>query len=251
MRITRHRINRLFFFILLALAAILVALLVWLSSPVGAPLPKALAALESDQAVRVTQERWITFEPQSQAAQTGFIFYPGGRVAAESYAPLGRALAEEGYLAVLVSMPLNLAILNPAAAADVIAAYPIVQHWVIGGHSLGGVMAARFAHDNPDLVDGLVLLAAYPEEQINLSGRDLAVATIYAELDGLASVQEIESAFPRLPADALRRIIYGGNHAGFGFYGEQPGDNPAQISRDQQFAHIVREILGILAQAGK
>ena len=59
-------------------------------------------------------------------------------------------------------MPLNLAVLNPGAAQDVIDAYPAIESWVIGGHSLGGAMAAAFADDHPGIVDGLVLLAAFP-----------------------------------------------------------------------------------------
>ena len=126
-------------------------------------------------------------------------------MAPEAYAPLARTLAA------IVPMPLNLAILNPDAAPAVIAAYPQVAKWLIGGHSLGGVLAARFAYHNPELVSGLLLLAAYPEAQIDLSERDLAVATIYGDRDGLATVQEIEASFFRLPTDAQKISIAAAN----------------------------------------
>lgn len=146
----------------------------------------------------------------------GFIFYPGGRVQAEAYAPLGKAIANKGYQAIIVLMPLNLAILAPDAADDVIAAYPQVRRGVIGGYSLGGVKAARYAHRHPDRIDGLVLVAAYPEAGVDLSRSGLAVASVYAELDGLSEPPRIEDAFPFLPPDAVKVIIAGGNHAGFG-----------------------------------
>ena len=103
-------------------------------------MPQAREALESDARVVVQRDRWIVFEPQVGISSTGFILYPGGRVQAEAYAPLGKAVADKGFLAVIVPMPFNLAILAPDAADAVIDDYAQVRHWVIGGHSLGGVL---------------------------------------------------------------------------------------------------------------
>ena len=47
---------------------------------------EAEAALDSNAAVSVEAEPWLTFTPADPAA-TGLIFYPGGRVPAEAYAP--------------------------------------------------------------------------------------------------------------------------------------------------------------------
>lgn len=214
-------------------------------------MPDAVSALESDSTVRVSRDQWIVFEPITREAARGFIFYPGGRVSPEAYAPLGRALADNGYLAVIVPMPLNFAILDPDAAAGVIAAYPSVRHWAIGGHSLGGVMAARFAHGHSELVDGLALLAAYPEAHIDLSDSGLAVATIYGDRDGLVTVEEVRRSLDRLPADADVVLIEGGNHAQFGFYGAQTGDGAALISREGQQRQVVAAILRLLQKPGR
>jgi hypothetical protein len=43
-----------------------------------------------------------------------------------------------------------------------------------------------------------------------------------------------------LPTDATFVPIQGGDHAQFGWYGPQPGDNPASISREIQQAQIVQ-----------
>ena len=119
--------------------------------------------MESDGAVQVDSTRWLTFQPRGSNPKTGFIVYPGGLVDPRAYAPESRAIAARGYLVVIVPMPLNFAIIAPDRAADVIAAYPAVQAWAIGGHSLGGVAAARFIHYHPGAVRGLVLWASYPD----------------------------------------------------------------------------------------
>jgi pimeloyl-ACP methyl ester carboxylesterase len=56
-----------------------------------------------------------------------------------------QACAERGILCVLLRMPGNLAVLDENAADGVAADYPEIDRWYIGGHSLGGAMAARYA----------------------------------------------------------------------------------------------------------
>jgi hypothetical protein len=219
--------------------------ILWITD-VAEPLPAAMQALDSDAAVRVTRGDWLVFEPTESAPDTGLIFYPGGKVPPEAYAPFARDIAGAGYRVVIVPMPLNLAVLGIERARDVMAAYPDIQHWAIAGHSLGGSMAARFAHDHPDLIDGLALWAAYPEDSKDLSGSDLVAASIYGTLDGLAAVDEIERSRALLPPDTLYVPIEGGNHAQFGWYGDQAGDNPATISPEDQQAQTVAATLYVL-----
>lgn len=208
--------------------------------------PEAQAALVADAQVTVDTSSWLTFAPEGAQATTGFIFYPGGRVDARAYAPLARDVAAAGYLAVIVPMPLNLAIINYNAANDVIAAHPEIDQWAIGGHSLGGSMSAWFAFDNPDAVQGLALMASYSDR--DLSDRDLDVSVIYGTLDGLASVEQVEGGAANLPADAVWVKIEGGNHAQFGWYGDQERDNPATIAHDDQQAQLVAATLDLLAR---
>jgi predicted alpha/beta-hydrolase family hydrolase len=210
------------------------------------PMPAALAALESDTAVTVTASPWLTFQPATHSPITGFIFYPGGRVDARAYAPLAREIAAQGYLVVIVPMPLKLAVFAPDRATAVIEAYPQIEQWVIGGHSLGGAMAARYADMQPDKVAGLVLWAAYPAESNDLSGRDLLVTSIYGTMDGLATVDKIAASRSLLPAPTTWVAIDGGNHAQFGWYGDQSGDNPATISRLDQQTQTVRATVALL-----
>lgn len=221
------------------------AFVIWGSTP-ARPMPEALRALQSDDQVTVSDSSWIVFYPVNTTPETGFIFYPGGRVDARAYAPAARQIAAQGYLVVIVPMPLNLAVLNPGAADDVIAAYPQMQRWAVGGHSLGGAMAANFAKNNPETVQGLVLWAAYPASSDDLSASSLSVLSIYGTLDGLATGEKINASRPLLPEDTIWIPIEGGNHAQFGWYGEQSGDNAAAISRQVQQEQIVQATVAFL-----
>lgn len=238
--------------ILLALLVVLLlaaaAFVVWAYTPLG-PMPEALAALESDAAVQVTTEPWYTFQPNGESRTTGFIFYPGGRVDPRSYAPTARAIAEQGYPVVIVPMPLNLAVFGSGRAADVIAAFPQVERWAIGGHSLGGAMAATFTQDNPDAVDGLVFWAAYPAGSADLSARaDLAVSSVYGTADAVLNWEAFESSRALLPSNTKWTPIEGGNHAQFGWYGPQSDADVATISREEQQAQTIAATLALLQQ---
>ena len=219
--------------------------LIWAYTP-AAPMLEAELALVSDPEVTVETEPWILFRPAARPPAAGLIFYPGGRVDPRAYAPPARMIAAEGYLVVVVPMPLNLAVIDAAAAEDVIAAFPEVHAWTVGGHSLGGAMAAQFAYEHPDAVDGLVLWAAYPPGGADLSGRGLVVTSIYGTLDGLAPPDEVLAARPLLPPGTAWVPIEGGNHAQFGSYGPQSGDNDAAITREMQQAQAVAATVELL-----
>jgi dienelactone hydrolase len=233
--------------VLLALLVIAGGGFVWWATNVPAPLPDALQALESSGEVEVRQEDWLVFQPTASNPTVGFIFYPGGRVDARAYAPVAEQIAASGFLVIIVPMPLNLAIADANAANRVIAAYPQIERWVVGGHSLGGAMAARYVYNHPGAVDGLVLWAAYPAESDDLSNRqDLVVTSIYGTEDGLATVEQVEASRALLPPASSFIAIPGGNHAQFGSYGDQAGDRPATITRAEQQGMAAAATLTVL-----
>jgi dienelactone hydrolase len=145
-------------------------------------------------------------------------------------------------------MPLALAVLAPDEALDVMAANPTISSWVIGGHSLGGAMAARFAYTHPEDVDGLVLWAAYPASTDDLSEYDVTVTSIFGTLDGLATGDKIDASRPLLPPDTRWVPIEGGNHAQFGDYGAQAGDGVATISPAGQQAQAAEATVDLLEE---
>jgi dienelactone hydrolase len=200
--------------------------------------PTAQAALQSDSHVQVdftgSGGSWIVFQPTGQTPDTGLIFYPGGKVDYRAYAPYARAVAERGYLVIIPRMPLNLAVFDSGEAAKIISSFPQIKYWAVGGHSLGGSMAAHYAAQHPGQVQGVVFLASYPASSDSLAKTKLKVVSIYGSNDGLATGSKIDLSRPLLPADTRFLAIQGGNHAQFGDYGVQSGDNPATVSRAEQ-----------------
>ena len=216
------------------------------------PMPEALVAMESTSTVTVEDGRPITFTPTGGAA-SGLIIYPGGFVEPRSYAPAAHALADEGIFVAIVPMPFSLAVLGSSRADGVIEDHPEITDWAIAGHSIGGVMAARYAAGHPETIRGLALWAAYPEADVDLSSWTGTTTSVFGTLDGLTSVEDIEDSRARLPSDTSFVPIEGGNHAYFGWYGDQRGDNEATITRlDQQSITVdaTARVIGMLAGAG-
>lgn len=237
---------RWWYLIIVVPSILIIGFLIWAYTPSG-PMPEAIAALGSNQYVEVAQDEWITFSPKETTPEVGMILYPGGRVDPRSYAPAANSIAQQGYQVVIVPMPLNLAVFGIDKAQDVINAYPDIDNWMIGGHSLGGSMAASFTNNNPGNVDGLYFWASYPAESDDLSGTDIPIISISASLDGLATPEDIANSRELLPPGTTWVEISGGNHAQFGWYGDQRGDNPATISREAQQTEIIEEMITILA----
>ena len=225
-----------------------VSFLIWANTP-AAPEPYALESLASTEAVGFDKrDPWLVFTPMRSDPEVGLILYPGGRVDARAYAPHAQSIAAAGYKVVIVRMPLNLAFFGQNRANAVIEAYPGISQWVIGGHSLGGAMAAEFAASNPELISGLVLWASYPAQSNDLSDTGLPVLSVYASNDGLATIDKIEDARDNLPADTRFIEITGGNHAGFGWYGAQQGDGPLEITPRDQQDQVVKATVTFLAE---
>ncbi|WP_404461748.1 alpha/beta fold hydrolase [Sutcliffiella horikoshii] len=200
-------------------------------------------SMESTEDVMVKENSgWISFFPAEENDEAGIIFYPGGRVEAAAYAPLGKMLAEEGVPFIIAKMPLHLAVLNSDKADKIIAKYDD-REWVIAGHSLGGAMAAKYVKNNPDKVTGLILMAAYPSEDDDLTSFKGDVITFEAQLDGVIDEEKLTKADSRLPSQMYTFIIQGGNHSQFGDYGLQKGDNEASIPKEEQWERIVQGIV--------
>lgn len=170
------------------------------------------------------------YEPER--AEAGFIFYPGGKVEHTAYEPLMLACAKKGILCILVEMPFRLAVLDMAAADGLQGYYPDVDSWYIGGHSLGGSMAASYVAKHASAFDGLVLLAAYSTD--TLTKTDLNVLSVYGTEDKVMNRDKYAQYKSNLPKDFEEYVIDGGCHAYFGMYGKQAGDGEAKINAKKQ-----------------
>lgn len=177
-----------------------------------------------------------------QDHQLGIIFYPGALVAPESYSKWATQVAEKGYDVYVLHMPLNLAVLSPDAAQKVIDANPN-QSFVLAGHSLGRVMASRYTAAHLDQVRGIIFLASYPDEKGSLQHSEISVLSITASKDGVLNQERFQEAKAYLPNQTDYVDIAGGNHAGFGSYGNQKGDIEATIPNEVQQEKIASAII--------
>ncbi len=205
----------------------------------------AIAALSSTGSYNVVNtSNSITFTPTSNISSIGVIFYPGAKVQPEAYSVIASKLAMNGYTTIIVKMPLNFAIFGINKADDVITQHPEISTWVIGGHSLGGVSASDYAVNHQDKIKGVIYLAAYPN--INASNTTLKGLLIKGSLDGLITSTQISDNQNKFPINTTFITIPGGNHANFGNYGIQVGDNNSTITKQEQQDLTVDYILNFL-----
>lgn len=226
------------------------AFVIW-SNDVLAADDTALAALTSDAQVNVKDVNgWIEFSPVGVDVQVGFVFYPGGKVDHRAYAPLLKQIAAQGYFVAVMPVKLNLAFFDINAADPIIAAHPEIQTWFVGGHSLGGVAASIYASEHEN-ISGVVFWASYPADDA-LKVKQIPAVSIFGTNDGLATSDKLDASRELLLADTQFIAIEGGNHAQFGSYGPQAGDNPASIFPAEQWSQAADATIAFfIAAAGQ
>lgn len=166
------------------------------------------------------------------------IFYPGALVEPKSYSIWAQKVAQAGFSVYIVRFPLDLAVLNANAAKKI----QKNHQYIIGGHSLGGTMASRYAKNNSQKLLGVFFLASYPEKKGDLHETNVPVLSLTATKDGVLNYTNYQKAKKLLPNNTIYEQISGGNHAGFGSYGKQSGDNSATISNVKQ-QNIISKLL--------
>ena len=209
--------------------------------------PVAIDALDDGDGVTVDASRsMIRLTPQAPVRATGLAFYPGAKVDPQAYSNILRPLAESGFTVVIFKPPYNLAVLEPNAANAVIGnTDDTIDRWVVGGHSLGGAMAASYAEQERAELSGLLLYAAYPVN--DMSGRaDLEVMSVFGTNDAIATPTEIDESGRQLPPSTEFVPIDGAIHSYFGDYGPQRGDGTPGVSRNAAQSEIATATLSLL-----
>jgi len=200
-------------------------------------------ALKSDKDIIVkTTKKSIQFIPTKEYS-IGIIYYPGGRVEAQSFAMSARYFAKAGYFVLLEKMPCGLAMMDIHRALKIKQKYENIKTWVLAGFSLGGVSAIYHIQRHLNEYDGLVLYGSYPSEKMDISKAGVKVLQLIGELDGFSPIEKAEDRRNHLPKNTETYIIKGGNHVQFAEYnnGEAYGkDNTAAITRDKQ-QEIIRK----------
>ncbi|UOQ45339.1 alpha/beta hydrolase [Halobacillus salinarum] len=214
----------------------------WLYLKPYEPNDKARASLHDTAKVEVTRgKEWTSFEPQYRTRES-IIFYPGGLVEANSYAPLAKMLAHRGSPVYIVDMPLDLAVFSRNRAEKIIQKYPS-RSFVIGGHSLGGAMAARFANEHPEQIEGVFLLGAYADKKGRLDEEKIETLLITGSKDRVLNREAFQKGKAYVPEDAVYHVLQGGNHAQFGSYGSQKGDGSPSIPAEEQWDETTKWII--------
>lgn len=180
----------------------------------------ALAVLNNHPSIELSDN--LTILKPSYATDKALIFYPGAKVEHTAYLPLLEKIQKQGMMVILVEMPFNMAIFDANAAEDIMTQFPDIKEWYMAGHSMGGAMASKYASENEDKIQGLILLGAYVYGDYPPS----KALTVYGTFnDNLEEYIDYEDNIV---------IIEGGNHAQFGNYGPQKGDPPATITAEEQ-----------------
>lgn len=166
---------------------------------------------------------------------TLFIFYPGAKNDYVSYLPLLVNLTNRGVDSALVQMPLNFAFFGENTADSIIDSTNY-SHYVLAGHSLGGLSAVGY-HNHSGKGDAVVLLAAYPNSAV-----DIPVLSIYGSEDEILNMEAYNKSKP-LMSNLTEYVIDGGNHEQFAYYGSQSGDGVANITPENQQNQTASKIL--------
>jgi hypothetical protein len=216
---------------ILLLVAVLVAtgVAVWASNPMRGERAESIEAWENPAVSIESTSHSIVMTPAEGGNGSGLVFVPGARVDPYAYLYKLSGIVEQGVTVVITKPLLNLPVLDTRGLDDYTADAPDVQRWLVGGHSLGGVRACAMAEGSD--AAGLVLFGAYCAT--DLSATTLPVLSISGSEDGLTTPADVTANAHLLPASADLVQIEGLNHALFGDYGPQEGDNPATIDTEQ------------------
>lgn len=212
-------------------------------------------ALLSNDKVRV--ENWenkesYIFSSVENEPVVGLILYPEGNLDVRLYAPLAQMIAEEGYQVVFLSRRFERDYDYEKEAArmdEVIAAFPSIEKWVVGGLTWSSVLPVDFALNNPDKVSAVILLASRLNAATSLEETDLPVLYVYGTRDD-ENEDLLNWQIPFLPAHTVYGKIDGGNRLQYGYTGPMARDVAADISVEEQQRAAADYIIAFLQGFG-
>ena len=202
----------------------------------------AKEAMNSKDILIEKKDGYYVFD--GEGTEKALIFYGGAKVEEISYSPLLVQLAKDGIDCFLIDMPFQIAFFKTNAYQSILRDYAY-DSWYLGGHSLGGVVAAMALKDESVSFDGILFLASYSTETVPV---DCKVLSFYGSNDQVLNIEAMEEGNRNLPSDAMVLCIPGGNHAQFGDYGFQKGDGEATISAENQISYVIENCKNVFLQ---
>lgn len=246
-RIQSITIERIAIWLLVILAIAITLAVVYLGTPFVGSQAQIQAIAEDPSVELSSMDGGYVLSPGETAPDSAnaLVFYPGAAVDPSAYLSVLAPVVNQTGMTIYIPRPrLNLAILDQQMADPIIDSNPGREVYV-GGHSLGGVAACRFASSNPDRVSGLVLWGSYCDR--DLSGRDIRVLSVRGSGDTVIDWETYRDHRSNLPANQTVEItVEGMNHTQFGTYSGQWGDSPASISYErahEQLRESLRDFL--------
>lgn len=188
------------------------------------------AYMTSNDTVKIEDTKdYIFFD--SPSTTKAIIMYGGANVEEKAYSPICRSLADSNYDVFLLKTFEEFALLD-INKADVVLEHFNYENVSLMGHSLGGVVATHYLVQTSYKIDNLIYLASFSDKDIK--DKDINVISIQGTLDNVTSADSLEKSKQYMPSSFNELWIEGGNHAQFGSYGKQKGDNDATITLEEQ-----------------
>lgn len=204
--------------------------------------------LQDDEFIKVKQNSdYFLFTPTRVYIHV-LVFYPGALVDPKAYVPLCRNIANNNIQVYLIKMPWRFASRGYNKPKELQLFTGTSKKYILSGHSQGAKMAAQFVYENPGLVDKLILIGSTHPRDISLAEARIPIMKIYGSRDGIADEPSVLDNKTKLPATTTFVRIEGANHAQFGYYGFQLGDQKATISRMQQQAETLENIISFIKE---
>ena len=213
------------------------------------------ALIDEDGDILIERERgaYWSFIPKdfNFTNKVGIVYHPGAYYDERAYAPILREMAEAGYPAFLLDVPVSFSILAPFRADLVMREYPQIETWVVAGHGLGGMVASLYTQFRRSKynIEGLALFSAAPCPLIcNLKWTDIKAISLWGNQDGITTQEKWEGGASSLPDDAKFVEIDGGNNSQMSYLSTtQTNDGDATITQDTQQAIVQTELKTLLA----
>jgi len=188
------------------------------------------AYMTSSDTVKIEDTKdYIFFD--SPSTTKAIIMYGGANVEEKAYSPICRSLADSNYDVFLLKTFEEFALLD-INKADVVLKHFNYENVSLMGHSLGGVVATHYLVQTSYKIDNLIYLASFSDKDIK--DKDINIISIQGTLDNVTSADSLEKSKQYIPSSFSELWIEGGNHAQFGSYGKQKGDNDATITLEEQ-----------------
>lgn len=200
-----------------------------------------VSVLKNSDDVQITENDYGYYF-NGKGKNVAIIFYPGAKVEYTAYSSLMRDISSSGVDCFLIKMPFNFALLNYNVADEIIDNYDY-DEWYLAGHSLGGVAASMYVNNHLEKVNGIIFLASYSTKKID---ENIKILSIYGDRDNVLNKKSYNKEKSNWNSTFSEVVINGGNHSGFGNYGEQKGDNKALISKNSQQKETTEAIINFV-----